>query len=226
MARPRTTLSWHWAEPEATNVVYQLASLADELDDFIPPMTAAATVAEQNMEQRFKTGTDPTGRAWDDWSEGYRARSEHTKVFPDRASLQRSDYLKETATDQSAFIVTRQGLFFDASGLPEYWAWNNFGAARKPKGMSAGEAESEVRRLIPAFMNAHQSRGQMASPRKAAQEAYKQVMNILPARPFVGLSIIAQNKIIAIFELWFNDEVTIARSSRGRAFARRRPRRK
>jgi hypothetical protein len=224
MARSRATLSWHWAEPEATITVHKLAGLADELEEFMAPMAAAATVAEQNMEQRFKTGTDPTGRAWDDWSEDYRARWEHSKVFPDRASLQRSDYLKETATDMSAFVVTQQGLFFDASGLPEYWAWNNFGAARKPKGKSAQQAEAEVRQLIPQYLNAA-SQGK-ASIQKAAREAYAEVMNILPARPFVGLSLIAQNKIIAIFELWFNNEVTLAKSSRGRMFVRKRPTRR
>lgn len=227
MARNRAGLHFEWAEPDATIVQNKLIGLADELEDLMVPMAAAATVAQQNMETRFKTATDPSGKAWEPWAESYVPFAlQHSAgpMFGDRANLHLTGDLQKEATDADAYLVTPAGLWFDTTDLPEYWAWNNFGASRSVRGASSSEADIQRHAreiVIGEFKKGRRISGQAALA-KARHVASLGGKNILPERPFVGLSIVAQNKIIAIFDAWFTGVVETFQTSTGRTFARAR----
>jgi hypothetical protein len=98
--------------------------------------------------------------------------------------------MEEAVTSPAAYLPTSEGLFLDTSGLPEYWAWNNFGADDR-------------------FAN-----------REGINVDDDNMPNDLPARPFVGLSAKAQAKIDATFFAWFDGEIALGVSSKGKFFGR------
>jgi phage gpG-like protein len=100
--------------------------------------------------------------------------------------------LEGAATSPGAFIPTQHDLFIDTSSFPEYWAWNNFGAYDRATA-STGVDEFGV------------IGGQA---------------NVLPERPFIGLSDAAKAKIDAVFFAWFEGEIALGISGTGKAFAR------
>jgi phage gpG-like protein len=198
MARARTspTIDYFWAEPDPELVAQQILQLSYALDDFRAPLAAAAELSRVDMRQRFKTGTDPSGRPWEEWADSYEPYAmAHTTgpVLPSRANLHLTGDMERALMQGSNWRVTGQDLFLDTSSLPEYWAWNNFGATR---------------RLPKSTREAYAAAG------------FEPGANELPERPFVGLSVEGRAKINAAFDAWFAGEVAVATSPRGRAFFR------
>jgi hypothetical protein len=211
-----TMIEYFWAEgdPEATQEM--LLRLADSYEDASKPMLAAKHIGIDNVATRFKTGTDPSGTAWEPWAESYApfALSHSTgPILAGRANLHLTGELYGAITDESAWISTPREVILDTATLPPYWAWNNFGADRQQpvQGMGSSEARASNR----AF-------------RARAKQAGLSVVkgpgeNELPARPFVGFSKVARAKLDAMFTAWFEGEVTVAVSTKGKYFFRRKP---
>jgi phage gpG-like protein len=229
MARKALTqgsIEFDWVQPDATLVQHRLLNLADELEDMMLPMAAASTVAQQNMATRFKTGTDPNDVPWDAWAESYAPyalRHSTGPILPDRANLHLTGDLERAATSPSAFIATPTGLFFDTGDLPEYWAANNFGATRATR--SEGSSEADIQKTARHIVIENFKRGKKVSASEALQRARTTAsagQNELPPRPFIGLSKVAQAKVIAIFNNWFTGTVETFVSPIGRTFARKR----
>lgn len=208
------TVTWdfHWAQPDPEVVAHRLIRLAHELEELVEPLTVAGEITRLDIKENFATGTGPDGMPWKSWSDSYEpyALANTTgPIFGNSANLHLSGAMEDAATSRSAFFATNQGLFFDASGLPEYWAWNNFGAQRVNAG--GGSTAAERKADYASFRAENDLLDEFGS---LAGE------NVLPARPFVGLSDEAQNKIDAAFYAWFEGEVTAATSPLGKPFFR------
>ncbi len=137
MARARRgnapIIEYFWAEDDPAIVSQQLIGLSESLEDFHKPLLAAAELSRRDIGVRFDTATDPSGRAWEAWSETYAPFAiKHTtgRIFPDRANLHLTGEMHREVTDPSHWRVTNQDVFMDTTGLPERWAWHNFGADR------------------------------------------------------------------------------------------------
>lgn len=226
-SRNRPTLEFFWAEPDAEIVEQKLLGLSYELEDFRAPLAAAAEISRQNVETRFKTGTDPSGRAWDEWAESYEPWAlTHTtgRVFGDRANLHLTGRLERGITSQSAWRVTGSSVFLDTSGLPEYWAWNNFGATRTTS--KAAPTKAAIASQARSILGEAAKKGRKMSARAAVSQAQRELsgQNVLPERAFVGLSTPARAKIEVAFAGWFTGEVQSVQRG-GTSFFRTQPRR-
>jgi hypothetical protein len=210
---PKTFLEFYWAEPEAEIIEQHLIGLALNLDNMAEPMAGAAYITAEDIRERFRTGTDPSGEPWDEWAESYEpwaVRHSTGRIFGDRANLHLTGELRDAATSPDSFIPTDEGLFLDTSDLPEYWAWNNFGAERSVG--AGGESAASIKAQNIAFRR--------AAGRGVAGFGSLTGENLLPERPFVGLSEKARAKIIAAFDAWFLQEVELAQSTKGKTFFR------
>lgn len=210
-----SNLEYYWAEPDAEIVEQHLIGLADALDDIEEPMAAAAFITAEDIQQRFKTGTAPDGIPWKKWSDNYEPFALAHSMGPilaGRANLHLTGDLEAGVTDPSVYLPTDEGLFLDTSDLPEYWAWNNFGAERTAG--AGGESAAETRAANIKF----RASGRVMRSAKLPGD------NPLPERPFIGLSEKAKAKITAAFEAWLVEEVAIAESSTGRPYFQHRKR--
>lgn len=218
-------VTYHWAEPDPDIVEQQLINLAQELDDFEEVFAVAEGITIDDTSQRFKTGSGPDGIAWAPWSWNYRpyALAHSTgPILGGRANLHLTGALEDSVTSPSSYLITEEGLFLDTSDLPEYWAWNNFGATRSSqgKGYTQEDINTRARQILTReFRAGNRSFGAKRAV-AAAKAEFGSGKNELPQRPFIGLSPEAQAKINAIFFAWVQKEVTTAMSSTGRAFAR------
>lgn len=203
-----STLEFEWAEPEAEIVAQKLIGLAEGLEDIREPMAAAAFITADDIQERFATQSDPSGAPWQEWSESYEP---FALAHGSGRILDLTGDLREAATSPSNFIPTDEGLFLDTSQLPEYWAWNNFGAQRS---VAAGGETARQKQVANAAFRKRAGRGGVKGFGALAGE------NLLPERPFIGLSKEAQAKIAATFEAWLVGEVALAQSSTGRTFLR------
>jgi phage gpG-like protein len=203
VARARTgtapLVEFFWAEDDPDLVAQQLIQLSYALDDFKAPLAAAAGLARADIKRRFETGTDPSGRAWEPWSEEYEPWAlSHTKgpILPDRANLHLTGEMKGALLEESNWRFTNQDLFLDTSDVPDRWAWHNFGATRQ-------SAEA-------------------ASFAEFSGEAALFGQNELPARPFIGMSPVTRAKVTKAFDMWFRGTVEVYTTTRGRTFFRGR----
>lgn len=204
MARARTapTVAYNWAEPDPDIVAQQILQLSYALEDFQEPLLAAAGLVRQDIRERFTTGTDPIHRPWDPWAESYAPWAQaHTTGprFGDRANLHLTGVMEGAVLSPSNWRISDDTLFLDTTDLPEYWAYNNFGADREVPGF--GKIKRE---LIAEGYDIAKGFGE----------------NTLPERAFIGLTPEAQSKINAVFDAWFANEVAVATSSKGTPFFR------
>lgn len=204
MARPRITgrdapgITLLWADPDDPEAVRQsLLELSYGLDDFKVPLAASSALLQADVERRFETATDPSGRGWEPWADSYAPwalKRTTGRVFPDAANLHLTGEMHRQVTDPSNWIITEHDVFLDTSTIDDKWAWNNFGAYDRQG--NAGTTD---------------------------ETGYEFGSNDLPERSFLGGTPLTRNKIIAMFNAWFRGEVTVATSSKGRKFFRRLP---
>jgi phage gpG-like protein len=168
------TISFDWA-PEPLVVANELRGMAEALDNMMAPLQASRAIAVADMNERFETKTSPEGEPWAPWSASYAARN------PPGSLLERTGAMRGAATSPDAFEVTVYDgggeVMFSGAGLPEYWIYHQMGAIRQ-------SLTGEARKFIEEFSG-------------------EAIDNVLPARPFVGISEKAQIAIIDVFDEWF-----------------------
>lgn len=188
------TISFTWI-PEPEVVAQELIATANRLEDRRGPLLISRSIAISDMEERFKTRTDPDGNAWPAWSPAYAPRGNRM--------LDLTGAMKGAAMAPSAYPVTNESVFFNTAGMPPYWTWHQEGTGgtqvfrggeMSPIG-EIGEGKSLV--------FGGEGRGKA-----------------LPPRPFVGISFEAQLKIIETFDQWFQGAITLGVSPAGKAFSR------
>lgn len=114
-------------------VVYSdaILSVSEALRDTRLPLLFAQQHVQADIKERFITKTDPDGNPWEPWAESYEPRA---LSHPNIDLLRRDDDLYQAATDDSAFTVNDDTLFYHAENLPEYGIWHQEGRpARRTK---------------------------------------------------------------------------------------------
>lgn len=157
----------------AADVLFQLAQYIERTE---VPMQAAKRIAQEDMSKRFETETDPEGNKWQDLNIRYADWKE--KKHPGLPILTlfrkgRSEALRTKATKDSAFSVSHDSVFFSTSDLPIYWRKHQFGHSGS---------------TVSYFDKKHK------------EQSF--TVGEVPARPFIGLSVEAEEKITEIFDLW------------------------
>ncbi len=172
-----TFVTFEWAEPEPEIVYQQIIETLVELEQMRVPMREAGVITAMDTAEHFASESDPSGVPWKEWSDSY---APWARAHGSGKILNLEGALESSITSPSSWLPTNEGLFLDTSRLPEYWAWNNFGAYDR----STKSLGTDVFGDIGGFAN------------------------VLPMRPFVGLSPEAQAKCHLVFSAWFERVVS------------------
>lgn len=134
MAKRGVHLTYTW-EPDPVVFADSIFAVAEGLENTIIPMTYAKEQTQADIKSHFETETDPHGIKWDDWSENY---EEYANDFPNIGILRQTDELYDAATDDEAFTVTEDTVFYHAENIPERGIWHQEGRpTRRTKGGAA-----------------------------------------------------------------------------------------
>lgn len=122
------TLDFDWivdddAEPAALQAMAtRIENYGRYLDDMTPVLVGAHQILSDDIREHFEREEGPDGH-WADWAPSYapKAQSENVGI------LRKTEELFEAATDQSAWFITENDLWFNPNDLPPYWPALNFG---------------------------------------------------------------------------------------------------
>lgn len=186
------TISFEWY-PDPDVVAMELIETSENLEDRSVPLALSRVVAQQEHMDHFESQSDPEGTPWRPWSASYAPIAAATNVGQ---ILQRYMDLEYAVVSPEAYPVTLDSVFFSTAGLPEYWLWNQEGTGSFQNWGFIDTRTEEIRSrglkvYMPGGINWGIGKGQA-----------------LPARPFVGMSVEAQLKILEIFDMWFDSAVT------------------
>lgn len=168
-----------------------MLEIAGELDNVTLPMLAARHIAMEDMQQRFDTETDPENTPWEPLDPDY-WRYKQSLGFPDKI-LQRTQDLMHAATSADAWLIFENTMMFNPEVLPSYGLLHQAGSGDPSHhGMRADNVERAASAGNRIEGGSHSSLGIGRG-------------NALPARPFIGMSSEAEDKIFFVFEEWFNE---------------------
>jgi hypothetical protein len=193
-------ITFHWA-PEPIIVARQLEAAADKLNNMQLPLMAARDLGIIDVRENFEGEHDPDGTPWAPWSQSY---VDSGPPGPPLRILHLTGDLEGSSTSPVAWPVTAREVFFSFGALPEYGIYHQSGASRQ----SAGKGQSRESNI--------QASRELSSPGMD----YFIGSNDLPARPFAGISVETQFKIIDVFDAWFGGIVGLAVGAGGRVQTR------
>jgi hypothetical protein len=136
-----------WESPTPNEVANELFASAERLMHIEYFLEAAKSHAMHDMQKRFETETDPDGEAWRDWADSYAQYADEHNI----GILRQTEDLYWGAMDDSAWDVTPEGLFFDTSGLPEYWEYHQDGTWKMAKRPFIGLSDEAERAIDAEF---------------------------------------------------------------------------
>lgn len=194
--------------PDPEEIAASLMDVAGYLEDIAGPLAISRTIAIEDIRLRFDTQTGPDGNSWVPWSDSYRPDAEQNNIG---GILERTGDLRNAATSEDAFIVDGDSLFYDTSGLPPYGFWNETGATRSGRGFEISDED---------ISHAAKTLGKSVEEIKKAFGSGSSGDNVLPARPFMGVSFEAELRIVEVFDQWFDGAIALGISSKGKAFGR------
>lgn len=192
------TISFDWY-PDPDVVAMELIQTAENLEDRSVPLALSRLVAQQEHLEHFETQSGPDGEAWRPWASSYEPIARATNAGE---ILERTLALEEAMVEPSAYPITQDSVFFSTAGLPEYWLWNQEGTGSFS---NWGARDDIIERTVAGGLPLERNVGFGIGKGSA-----------LPARPFIGMSVEAQLKILEIFDLWFNNAVTSVFARRGK----------
>lgn len=147
-----TRIYAEWGDPDPREMSVRLAHLSNYLMTTEAPMEGAKLIAISDIAEHFEREEDPDGTPWKEWSERYAPTAEGENV----GILRKSEDLYYDAIDPSNYDVLPNSLYFDPSGLPEYWAVQNEGGGRnvpaRPFIGLSGSAEGQIEDLFFKWM--------------------------------------------------------------------------
>lgn len=150
---------------------------ADYIDDEAV-LEGAKRIAMDDMARRFENETDPFGRRWAPLNPKYELKKAE-EGYPVRPILSRTFHtgnlgsLRSSATDESAWSVTAESVWFHTDGLPPYW--------------EAHEGGAEPRMIYKEVNGRQLEHGEFGG---------------LPQRRFIGLSDHARDQIEELVSEW------------------------
>ena len=186
------------AVPLPERYAFGLMKLAGYIEDTGKPMMGVREIARQDMQQRFDTDSDPDGNPWTPLDPDYKVKKAKQGYDPENI-LTRTSRLERMSTSRAAWIATDNALFFSTKALPAYWEVHQEGSDASGLSGYAAMVRSRVRsgdRLEDDPGGSHDS---MGIGRGQAT----------PARPFIGLSRAAQEQMIELFDLWFDEGIKL-----------------
>lgn len=191
------------AVPTPERVAFGLLKLAGYVENTGPPMLAATRIAQTDMQQHFETDTDPEGNPWTALDPEYQVKKARMGGDPNNI-LTLTGALERAATSGAAWLHTGDSLFFSTAPLPPYWDVHQSGSdednfagfAQDARERHAAEKKSGVKLTADSGGSPHDSLG--IGRGKAT-----------PARPFIGLSAEAAAQIVELFDLWFDEGITL-----------------
>lgn len=191
-----------WVPPEPYETEAKLLKIAGYLADFQPPLRAAKRIAMEDMQEHFDTETSPDGAAWMPLDPDYAVTKASRGQPPD--ILHAWGDMEGIATSGAPYKIGTNDLFFDTGGLPYYWQWHQDGTG--PGGSRVLGHAMQVAKFKKAGKvyggGSHDSQGI-----GRGQD--------LPARPFVGISAGAEERIFLAFDVWFSEAISVSVSGAG-----------
>jgi hypothetical protein len=187
-----TLVTGEWMPPPE-DLAARLIALSNSLNNLMPLMLKAKTVAVESTKEHFKNQQDPQGVDWvpltDKWLEDPRkAGSEYPTLI-----LRMTGAGATAATSEEAYVITDNEIWFNPGAVPEYMIYHQFGKG----GEHLQSALQAIRESRP-FTQQEQQALASAGPGQS-----------LPQREWLGLSSID----IAIFEdianEWFEENINM-----------------
>lgn len=183
-----------WTPPLEV-VAGQIMAIAGALEATAIPLQAAKQIAQQDMEEKFASETDPDGARWAAWSQSYL----RDPRFASRSILTRTGAMRGAARD--GYFVRPDTLWWSMTE-PFYWIFHELGTQTVIQ--RAGIIRTSAGRTVTSEYDVYGGgRGKG-----------------LPQRRFVSITAGAQVRILAAFERWFDGAITLRRGSSGRITAR------
>lgn len=106
-------LTWEYPKPALVN--YQLTKLEWAWEDPLALAIELKWLAAEDVEERFLSETDPEGSHWE----------ELVRPAKDQVGILRlTEKMFEAASNPRNFQATGEGVFFNTSNLPRYWAFH------------------------------------------------------------------------------------------------------
>lgn len=180
---------WH---PSPEVIEQWLLKMANEFENWTEPLLKARQVMIEDTKRHFRTESDPDGDAWQELNPSYRA-SKLKAGFPDQI-LVRTGALQQAATSEEAWFIDERSIYFRESALPPYGPVHQEGTLEAGARFFGLQGEA-IRKIQAGEMPSEAELGTLGSSGKGKN---------LPPRPFIGLSVEAENEIEAIFinHLW------------------------
>lgn len=173
-----TNINIQLDEQSREDAILTLLDIADEFDDASRVMLAAESIAIEDMEEHFDQEKDPDGNPWMALTADYEKWK--MSVGGIDKILQFRGPLKRAATSPDAWLVTEDALMFNTSVLPEYGTLHQTGFGHESDWHYRERDGTQTQKSLGI------GRG-----------------NALPSRPFIGLSVRAEERINAVFDVWF-----------------------
>lgn len=178
-------ITFDWV-PNPAVVAAQLDIAAARLEKVAEPLGLSREVAIADVEEHFAGQHGPDGGAWAPWASSYAERTSASSI------LTLTSEMRGAVTSRGAWPIDGTDLLFSGGGAPARWAWHQYGASRSGRGGGLSAEEK-----------AHYTRMHEAGAfQQGVPLAAVLGENVLPARPFIGLSEDAKFKIIDIFDAW------------------------
>lgn len=170
---------------QGETLMLQIAHDLDEMDYTV--MRGAQAIAIADMQERFDTETEPNGTPWKALDPNY-LREKLAAGFPPEI-LHRTGDLERAATNPDSWVIAEHELFFDAGALPSYGIIHQAG--------SGGENSGLRTELMENFKFSR------VEGEKRERNFGIGKGNALPARPFIGMSDVAEANTWRLFDEWF-----------------------
>jgi hypothetical protein len=185
-------------EPDPDVVAMELIRTADRLDDMSQPLLLAREIAISEHLDHFKDQSGPDGEAWAPWASSYEPVARVNNIGD---ILERTLDLEYAMVDPGAYPISKDSVFFSTGGLPHYWLWNQEGTGSFSDWGRRDTMKADIESRGNIFMDTPMGIGKGQA---------------LPARPFVGMSVEAQLRILEVFDMWFSTAITSSFTRGGR----------
>jgi phage gpG-like protein len=193
-------ITFDWA-PNPKILAAKLNEAAAKLEHVAEPLGLSREVVMADVENHFATESGPDGAPWQPWSDSYAERTEASSI------LTLTGEMRGAVQNRGAWPIDGNDLFFSGAGVPPRWAWHQEGRVRTRKGVGPRE-EASIR--------ATHAQGLFAK----GVTVESLTGNVLPARPFIGMSEDAKAQVISIFDEWVAGIIAGVTFASGRTQAR------